>query len=174
MIRVKTSFQLACVVVVCLAAMSLAEAQFAPPFVQGPTITDTLRNAVQAASDQSRFTAQAASEMGRRTRSAGYQTQNFATDYQNLQFQFQNLRSVFSQVVGMVPQIQSPRAANSAAELDAGLGIIAEVFAPVEQEYQAGTLGRDSIVRMCQVLNEALLEWQRELKKDSRRLGVIR
>lgn len=145
-----------------------------PSFVQGPTVTDTLRNAVQAASDQARMTAQVAAEMARFARGAGYQTQNFAADFQNLQIQFQNLRTVFGQAAGIVPQIQSARASNAAAELDAGLNIIAEAFTPMQQEYQAGRLSRDTIVRCCQVLNEAILEWQRELKKDSRRLGVIR
>jgi len=175
----RTIFILSGIVAICVIVMPFAVAQLTPlgaptSFVQGPTVRDTLRNAVQAASDQSRLTAQTAVEMGRRARSAGYQTQNFAADYQNLQFQFQNLRAVFSQVVGLVPQIQSPSASNSAAELDAGLNIIAEVFGPVEQDYQAGTLSRDAIVRMCEVLDEALQEWQKELKKDSRRLGVIR
>lgn len=144
------------------------------PFVQGPTVKDTLRNAVQAASDQARLTAQTANEMARRARSPGYQTQNFVADYQNLEIQFQNLRSIISQVVSIVPQIQSARAANAVAELDAGLNIIAEGFTPMQQEYQAGTLSRDTIVRCCRVLNEAILEWQKELKKDSRRLGTIR
>ena len=143
-------------------------------FVQGPTIADTLRNGAQASSDQARMTAQTAVEMGRRARSAGYQSQNFAADFQNLQFQFQNLRTVFSQVAAFVPQLQSPRASNAAAELDAGLNIIAEAFVPVQQQWQAGTLDRQSVVLMCEVLNEALREWQKELKKNSRRLGVIR
>jgi len=143
-------------------------------FVQGPTLADTLRNGAQATSDQARQTAQAAGEMGRRARSPGYQTQNFAVDFQNLQIQFQNLRAVFSQVAAFVPQLQSPRAANAAAELDAGLNIIAEAFTPVQQQWQAGTLDRRNVVMMCEVLNEAVIEWQKELKKNSRRLGVIR
>jgi len=162
-------------------AASLAPAQFAgspmgtpPSFVTGPTLGDTLRNAVQATSDQARLTAQTAAEMGRRARNSTYSTQNFSTDYQNLQLHFANLRSVFGQVAALVVQLQSARAANAAAELDAGLNIIAEGFVPMQQEYQAGTFSRDTIVRCCQILNEAILEWQKELKKDSRRLGTIR
>jgi len=170
------------VLAICLLfAASLAPAQFAgsaigspPSFVTGPTLGDTLRNAVQATSDQARLTAQTAAEMGRRAQSSSYLTQNFSTDYQNLQLQFLNLRNVFNQVAGLAVQLQSARAANAAAELDAGLNIIAEVFAPVQQQWPAGNLDRGSIVRMCQVLDEAMVEWQKELKKDSRRLGMIR
>jgi hypothetical protein len=39
---------------------------------------------------------------------------------------------------------------------------------------QAGMANRDTVVRMGQVMNEALLEWQKELKKCSARLGTIR
>jgi pullulanase/glycogen debranching enzyme len=45
---------------------------------------------------------------------------------------------------------------------------------PVQRELQAGRVNRDTIVRMCQVLDEALLEWQKELKRCSSRLGTIR
>ena len=163
---------------VCLGRPAIAQLVGMPgtplSFVQGPTLADTLRNGAQAASDQARLTAQAAVEMGRRARSPGYQSQNFAADFQNLQFQFQNLRGVFSQVAAFVPQLQSPKASNAAAELEAGLSIIAEAFTPVQQQWQAGTLDRQSVVLMCDVLNEAVLEWQKELKKNSRRLGVIR
>jgi len=126
------------------------------------------------ASDQSRLAAQFAKDMGQRARSPGYLMQNLGNDYQNLEFHFQNLRTTFNALDELALQLQSPRAANAAAELQAGLNIIAEGFAPVQQEMQTGTLNRDTILRMCQVLNEALLEWQKELKKCSSRLGVIR
>lgn len=144
------------------------------PFLQGPTLADTLRNGVQMASDQSRLTAQFAREMGRRTRSAGYQMQNLWADYQNLDYHFQNLRHTFNAVGELALQLQSPRAANAAAELQAGLDIISEAFAPVQQEIQAGTANRDTALRMCQVLDQALMEWQKELKRCSSRLGTIR
>jgi len=44
----------------------------------------------------------------------------------------------------------------------------------VQQQWQAGTLDRQNVVQMCEILNEELLERQKELKKDSRRLGVVR
>src|SRR6185436_4127315 len=80
----------------------------APPFIQGPTLADTIRNGCQASSDQARVTAKAAADMGQRVRSAAYQPQNFWSDYQNLQFQFQNLRATFAAVAAFVPQLQSP------------------------------------------------------------------
>ena len=144
------------------------------PFLQGPDLASTLRNGAQMASDQSRQTAQFAKDMGQRARSAGYLMQNLGNDYQNLNFQFQNLCATFNALGQLALQVQSPRAANAAAELQAGLNIIAEGFAPVQQEMQAGDVNRDTILRMCSVLNEALLEWQKELKKCSARLGFIR
>jgi len=45
---------------------------------------------------------------------------------------------------------------------------------PVQRESQAGRVNRDTIVRRCQVLDEALLEWQKELERCSSRLGTIR
>lgn len=155
-------------------AVSPWPAGMPPPFLQAPTPADTLRNGVQTASDQARLAAQAATEMGRRARGVAYQMQNLWNDYQLLEIQFQNLRTTFHAVAELALQLQSARAANAAAELEAGLNIISEAFAPVQQEMQAGTLNRDTVQRMCQVLNEALLEWQKELKRCSSRLGTIR
>jgi hypothetical protein len=144
------------------------------PFLQGPNLGDTLRNGAQMASDQSRITAQFAKEMSQRARSAGYQMQNFVADYQNLDYQFQNLRFTFNALEQQALQLQTPRAANAAAELESGLNIIAEAFIPMQEDIQAGMFNPDTIQRMCGALNEALLEWQRELKRCSSRLGVIR
>ena len=94
----------------------------------------------------------------------------FWQDYQNLQFQFQTLRSTFNLLGGMALDLQRPRAANAAAELDAGLNIIAEAFAPVQQEIQANAVNRDTVVRMCRILDEAMVEWDKELGKSDSRL----
>jgi hypothetical protein len=144
------------------------------PFLQGPTLEATLRNGVQAASDQARVTAQTATEMGRRVRGVAYEMQNLWTDYQRLEMQFQNLRMTFNAVADLARQLQNARSANAAAELQEGLNIIAEAFAPVQQEMQTGTVNRDTVARMCLILNEALMEWQKELKRCSSRLGSIR
>lgn len=144
----------------------------APPFLQGPTPAATIQNGVRACSAQCRVVAQAASEMARRAQSAAYLPQNFSTDYQNLQNQFQNLQATFAAVSAIVSQIQSAGAANAAAELDSGLTIIAEAFAPMNQDMQSGTMNRDTIVRCCQVLREALNLWGQELTKNSARLAA--
>ena len=143
------------------------------PFLQGPTLEATLRNGVQASFNQARTTAQTADEMGRRAKGVGYQRQNLWADYQNLEMQFQNLRATFHAVANLALQLRNARAANAAAELEAGLDIISEAFDPVQRELQAGTVNPDTVVRMCQVLEEALLEWQKELKRCSSRLGTI-
>ncbi len=145
-----------------------------PPFLQGPTLEATLRNGVQASSDQARLTAETAREMGRRAKGVGYQRQNCWTDYQRLELQFQNLRATFHAAANVARQLGNARATNAAAELEAGLDIIAGVFDLVQRELQAGRVNRDTVARMCQVLDEALLEWQRELKRCSSRLGTFR
>jgi hypothetical protein len=163
------------------ASLSAPAQMFAPwangaalPFLQGPTLVDTLRNGAQMASDQSRITAQFAKQMSGRARSAGYQMQNFVADYQNLDYQFQNLRYTFGALGQLALQLQTPRAANATAELESGLNIISEAFTPMQQDIQAGTFNPDTVQRMCGAINEALLEWQKELKRCSSRLGMIR
>ena len=147
----------------------------APPiFVEGTSTPATLRNAVQTTSDQAKWTIQAAADMGRRAYTASYQLPDILADFQNLQGQFQNLRGNFNLAAQIASGLQSSRAANAAAELDAGLNIISEAFAPVQQEIQAGNVNRDTVASMCRVLQEALRVWQAELKRKSSRLGAIR
>jgi hypothetical protein len=152
----------------------MAQWQGASPFVQGPTTAATIRNAVQAASDQARLTAKTAADMGARARGVEYRMQNFEADYHNLQVQFHSLSSIMNALVGSVGQGNSPRAENAVAELAAGLNIIAEAFVPVEREFRAEHMNRETIVAMCQVLDESLREWDKELRKNSTRLGTIR
>ena len=73
----------------------------------------------------------------------------------------------------MTQQLKSTRATNAAAELEAGLDIISEGFAPLQQELQAGSFNRDTLASMGLVLSEALQMWERELKNKSARLGNI-
>jgi hypothetical protein len=147
----------------------------APPvFVQGASTPATLRNAVQDTSDQARWTMRAAADMGRRAYTASFQLQNVLADFQNLQGEFQNLRGSFNLAAQIASGLQSTRAANAAAELDAGLNIISEAFGPVQQEIQTGSVNRDTVASMCRVLQEALQLWQAELKRKSSRLGAIR
>ena len=147
----------------------------APPvLVQGTSVAASLRNAVQVTADQCRRTSQFAQQMGRRVYTGSYQMENLAADYQALQLEFQDLRLSFNLVAQQAQQLPSPRAANAAAELQAGLDIISEAFAPVQQEIQMATVNRDTVASMCRVLQEALQVWDRELKKKSSRLGLIR
>ena len=70
-------------------------------------------------------------------------------------------------------QLGRPRASNAVAELDAGLSIIGELFPFMEGQFNAGTLDRNTIVRTCRSLADAMREWERELKKNSSRLGLV-
>jgi hypothetical protein len=143
------------------------------PFLQGPTLGATLRNASRAVNDQLRIVRRSASDVGRKAHNPNYGTQGFYADYEGLKFQFQGLRSTFGLMSNLALQAQQPRTSNAVAELDAGLGIIAEAFNPVEQELQAGMVNRDTVVTMCRILEDALNVWEREFKKNSSRLNLI-
>ena len=59
------------------------------------------------------------------------------------------------------------------AELDAGLNVIAELFAFLEGQYNAGTLDRNTVVRTTRAFEDALREWERELRRNNSRLNLV-
>ena len=90
-----------------------------------------------------------------------------------MQLQYQALRQQFNGLGSLALQSGGPRANNAVAELDAGLGIIAELFAFLQGQFNAGTLDQKTIVRTCRALEDAMREWQRELKKNGSRIGMV-
>jgi len=112
-------------------------------------------------------------DWGRRANSGAYRPEYFQQDYANLQWQFQSLRMQFNQMGSIALQLGRPRADNAVAELDAGLNVIAELFTFLEQQYQAGALDRATVARTCDVFQDAMREWERELKRSSARMGFV-
>jgi hypothetical protein len=144
-----------------------------PPALTGSTLGTNLRNAVSAIETQAGIVRRSANDWGRRANSASYDGAYFQQDLGTLQIQFQMLREQFNWLGTLALQLGRPRANNSVAELGAGLNIIAELFTFLGNQFNAGTLDRQTIVRTCRAFEEAVREWERELKKNSSRLGVV-
>ena len=145
---------------------------FAPP-PTGPTLGSDLRNAAAATQSQADIVRRAANEWGHRANSESYSAEFFQRDFANMQFQFQTLRDRFNLLGALALQLGHPPASNAAAELDAGLNIIAELFAFLGKRFNAGTLEHQTIVRTCRAFEDALWEWERELKRNSARLELL-
>ena len=90
-----------------------------------------------------------------------------------MQLQFQALREQFNVLGNLALQLGRPRANNAVAELDAGLNTIGELFAFLQNQYNAGTLDRRTIVRMCGAFADAMRVWEQELQKNTSRLGLV-
>jgi hypothetical protein len=143
------------------------------PALTGSTLGADLRNAVDATQSQAAVVRKGANDWGRAANRSTYGVGLFQQDYATMQLQFQTLRTQFNWLGSLVLQLDRPRAHNAAAELDAGLNMIAELFTFLEGQFNAGTLDRQTIVRTCRAFEEAMREWERELRKDSSRLGTI-
>ena len=90
-----------------------------------------------------------------------------------MRMQFQNLRTQFNWAGSLALQLGRPQANNAVAELDAGLNVIAELFTFLQSQYNAGTLDRNTIVRTARAFEEAMREWERQLRKSTARLGLV-
>jgi hypothetical protein len=144
-----------------------------PPALVGPTLGASLRNAAAATHAQAGLVRKGASDWGRRASTSAYSAAQFQQDYATAQFQFQMLREQFNGLGNLALQLGRPRANNAVAELDAGLNIIAELFTFLADQFNAGTLDHKTIVRTCRALEDAMREWERELKKNSSRIGLV-
>jgi hypothetical protein len=160
----------------CVAAGPEARTQdpFAPqpPALIGPTPGASLRNAGAATLTQAGIVRNAANAWGRRANSGTYRAEHFQQDYSNMLSQYQTLRNQFNWLASLTAQQGSPRTQNAVAELDAGLNVIAELFSFLEGQYTAGTLDRNTIVRTSRSFEDAMREWERELRKLNSRLGL--
>ena len=144
-----------------------------PPGPTGSTLGSDLRNAAALTQSQSYLVRKTANEWGHRAKSGNYSPEFFQRDFANLQFQFQTLRNQFNLLGSLVQRLGHPPASNAAAELDAGLNLISELFLFLGKQYNAGTLEHETIVRTCSAFQDALLEWERELKRNSARLELV-
>ena len=144
---------------------------FSPPLA-GSTLGASLRNAANATQTQLAGLRSATENWCRRAQSVGYNDPQFRQDYDNVLWNFQGLRSQFNYLAQLALQLGRSRAANAVAELDAGLNIIAEIFAFLEEEYAAGTLDRATILRAARLFQRAIREWETDFRKNSSRLGL--
>lgn len=143
------------------------------PALVGPTLGASLRNAAAATQAQSGMVRKGANDWGRRASSGAYNAAQFQQDFATAQFQFRMLHEQFNGLASLALQLSRPNANNAVAELDAGLNIIAELFTFLENQFNAGTLDHQTIVRTCRALEDAVREWERELKKSSSRIGLV-
>jgi len=141
------------------------------PALTGPTVRDSVRNAVAATSTQAGVARQFADDWGRRAVWASYTDSQFQFDYGNMLGHFQTLRNQFNAVASLAAQLGQARSDNAVAELDAGLNVIAELFTFLQTQYNAGTLDNKTVVRTSRSFENALREWDKELKRNRSRLG---
>jgi hypothetical protein len=144
-----------------------------PPAATGSTLGANLRNAAAATQTQATVVRRAVDDWGRRAGSAAYGGGTFQQDLFNTQLQFQKLRDQFLWLAHLASQLGNPRANNAVAELDAGLNIIAELFVLLQNQAAAGTLDRATVKRTCRAFEDALREWERELRRNTSRLGLV-
>jgi hypothetical protein len=143
-----------------------------PAALTGSTLGESLRHAAAATHTQAAALDAATDNWCRRAESANYAASHFQQDFANIQSHFQQLRTQFNWLGQLALQLGRPRADNAVAELDAGLNIIAELFVFLESQNSAGTLNRATVLRTARVFQNAIKEWENELRKSSSRLGL--
>jgi hypothetical protein len=143
------------------------------PALTGSTVGTDLRNAVAATQAQAAVVRKGAGEWGRAANRSTYGNSLLQQDYEGMRMQFQNLRTQFNWAGSLALQLGRPQANNAVAELDAGLNVIAELFTFLQSQYNAGTLDRNTIVRTARAFEEAMREWERQLRKSTARLGLV-
>jgi hypothetical protein len=139
----------------------------------GPTPMASLRNAAAATRDQASMTRQAANAWMRNANSVNYRIDLFQSDLHTMQLQLLVLRERFDWMAYLALQLNRPNAANALAELDAGLNLIGELPLFLDEQFRAGVLDRPTLVRTCRAFENAMREWELELRKSNSRLGVI-
>jgi hypothetical protein len=158
---------------VLLSGLVLASLTTIPTgWAQSPALGTNLRQAAASTRTQADIVTRAAENWSRRANSASYNVGQFQNDFANIQMQFQGLREQFNWVGGLARQLGRARADNAVAELDAGLSVIAELFTFLQNQFSAGTLDRNTIVRTARAFEDAMRVWQREFVRCSSRLGV--
>lgn len=169
--RRRQCFSLACAILAFFAVMPGGWTR-PQQYLVGPTPAATLRNAAAATDTQANILIKAAYDWGRRAGWANYGAAQFQPDFAYSQMQFWTLRQHFNAAGNLALQSGRARANNAVAELDAGLNTIAELYSFLQEQFNAGTLDNKTLVRTCRVLEDAMKVWQRELKKNSSRIGL--
>jgi len=148
--------------------------QMRPPCVPvGSTLALTLHYASVATRDQANVVTRTANRWSRQADNRKYRLDQLQIDYRTMRLHLDALRERFNWMGYLALQMNRPYAANSMAELDAGLNIISELFVFLDQQYVAGTLDRATLVRTCQAFETAMREWESQLRKSSMRMGTL-
>ena len=147
-------------------------AQLQPPLV-GSTIGQSLRNAAAATYDETAGLRMFVDHWSGRARGGSYTDANFRQDYATAVGKFSTLRTRFDYLAELALQLRRPGATSAVAKLDEGLDIIAELFAFLQEQYNAGTLDRATLVRSTAAFQKAFREWEHEARRNGSRLGVI-
>ena len=143
------------------------------PALAGSTPAQSLRNAATLTLSQSSALRTFVENWSGRARAGIYTDANFRHDYATALGRFAVLRTQFNYAAELALQLGRPGANNAVADLDEGLGTVLELFAFLQEQYNAGTLDRVSLLRTTGALQKALREWEYELRRDGSRLGVI-
>jgi hypothetical protein len=143
-----------------------------PPPLGGSTLGQNLRNATVATQNQLTSLQAVADNWARRAEQVNYNDALLNQDLNNVQWNFQNLRLQFNYLGQLALQLGRPTADNAVAELDAGLNIIAELFAFLGDQYAAGTLDRTTVARTARIFQRAMRAWEQEFRRNSSRLGL--
>ena len=88
--------------------------------------------------------------------------------------QFDGVRVGFQVLTSSLSPWQLDRGANDLAELDAGLGIIAEAFPNFQDDLSNGRPQAVALRTLCQVLRESFDLWERQLNQVASRLHIGR
>jgi hypothetical protein len=147
--------------------------QVPPPGVLvGPTPAESLRNAVVATQDQAAVVESTAHTWARHASSGNYRAEHLGPDFATMRLQFQVLRERFNWMAYLALQSNRPYVNNAMAELNAGLNIISELLFFLDQQFAAGTLDHATIVRTCRAFEDAMREWEHELRRGSSLMGI--
>jgi hypothetical protein len=90
-----------------------------------------------------------------------------------MQLQFNALHQRFNWMGDLALQADRPYAQNTLAELEAGLKIIAEQLAFMQQQYASGNLTQAALIRTCRTCQSLVGEWEGQLRLGCSRMGVL-
>jgi len=168
----KTKIRLIAVVLCVSLHVPQTFAQLQPPLA-GSTPGQSLRNAATLTLSQSAALRRFVDTWSGHARAGIYTDANFRHDYATALGRLAALRTQFNYAAELALQLGRPGANNAVADLDAGLGSILELFAFLQEQYNAGTLDRVSLLRTMAALQKTLAVWEYELRRNGARLGVI-
>jgi hypothetical protein len=139
----------------------------------GSNPQQSLGYAAKATRQQASMLRQTADVWARNASSRNYRNDQFTMDFRTMQLQMLTLRERFNWMAAWVIETKKPYANNALSELDAGLNLIGELLVFLDQQFSAGQLDQATLVRTARAFDDAMGEWEAELKKSCSRMGVL-